>query len=123
MPFGAGQFQNREPGLGYFFLGSELVAVGLSVGFFWGVESLRELDGRFSRQSYPLAQSLQRAQIISGGIALGLMVSGVIQALWRYQDRYNLGNFLDLDSEAESFQEQEVGTDEDLPFSKTQPGR
>lgn len=123
LPFGAGQFQNREPGLGYFFLGSELVAVGLSIGFFWGVESLRELDGRFSRQSYPLAQSLQRAQIISGGIALGLMVSGIIQALWRYQDRYNLGNYLDLDSEAESFQEQEVVTDEDLPFSKTQPSR
>lgn len=108
LPFGAGQFQNREPGLGYFFLGSELVAVGLSAGFFWGVESLRELDGRYSRQNYSLAQSLQRAQIISGGIALGLMVSGIIQAVWRYQDRYNLGNYLDLDSKDESFHEQEA---------------
>ena len=120
LPFGAGQFQNRNPELGYFFLGSELVAVGLSAGFFWGVESMREIDGRFSRQNYPIAQSLQRAQIISGGIALGLMVSGVIQALWRYQDRYNLGNYLDLDSEAESVDEQEAVTEDDLPFVKNQ---
>ena len=96
LPFGAGQFQNQEPGLGYFFLGSELIAVGLSAGFFWGVESLRQSDGRFMKRDYLFAQQLQRAQLISGGVAIGLMVSGVILALLRYQDRHDLGNYLDL---------------------------
>ena len=96
LPFGAGQFQNREPGLGYFFLGSELISVGLSAGFFWGVESLRQSDGRFMKRDYLFAQQLQRAQMISGGVAIGLMVSGVLLALWRYKDRHDLGNYLDL---------------------------
>ncbi len=96
LPFGAGQFQNREPGLGYFFLGSELIAVGLSAGFFWGIESLRQEDGRFITEDYLLAQQLQRAQLVSGGVAMGLMVSGILLALWRYQDRHDLGNYLDL---------------------------
>jgi hypothetical protein len=110
LPFGAGQFQNREPGLGYFFLGSELVAVGLSAGFFLGVESLRQSDGRFTSQDYLFAQELQRAQIVSGGIALGLIVGGIIQALWRYKDRHDLGNYLDLNEEDkdESLQEDEL---------------
>jgi hypothetical protein len=115
LPFGAGQFQNRESGLGYFFLGSELVAVGLSAGFFWGVESLRQSDGRFTSQDYLFAQELQRAQIVSGGIALGLIVGGIIQALWRYKDRHDLGNYLDLNEEDKDESLQEGDLVEPLP--------
>ena len=101
VPFGAGQFQNQDPGLGYFFLASELVAVGMSAGFFWGVESLRLPNGRYSRDSYIFAHQLQRAQVISGGIAIGLMMSGVIHALLTFKKRHDVGNYLDSDLQYE----------------------
>ena len=101
VPFGAGQFQNRDQGLGYFFLASEVIAVGMSAGFFWGVESLRLPNGRFSKDDYAVAQQLQRAQVVSGGIAVGLMVSGVIHAVLNYKKRHDVGNYLDSDLQYE----------------------
>jgi hypothetical protein len=95
LPFGAGQFQNRDESLGYFFLASELIAVGLSTGFFWGVESLRLPNGRYAKEDYLTARQLQRAQIVSGGIAVGLMVSGVIHAFVTFKPRHDVGNYLD----------------------------
>ena len=38
---------------------------------------------------------MQRAQVISGGVAIGLMVSGIAHALWNFKQRHNLGNHLD----------------------------
>ena len=101
VPFGAGQFQNRDQGLGYFFLASELIAVGMSAGFFWGVESLRLPNGRYSKDNYAFAQQLQRAQVISGGVAVGLMISGVIHALLNFKKRHDVGNYLDSDLQYE----------------------
>ena len=99
IPFGVGQFQNRDQGLGYFFLASEVIAVGLSAGFFWGVEALRQADGRFLREDYTVAHRMQNAQVISGGVALGLMISGVVHALWRFKPYHDLGNYLDPEGE------------------------
>jgi hypothetical protein len=85
-PFGVGQFQNQDTKMGYTFLISELIATGLSIGFFFGVESLRQPNGTFSIEEISNAQRLQSAQMISGSIAIGLMVSGVIHAFIFFQE-------------------------------------
>ena len=97
LPFGIGQFQNRDKSLGYFFMASEIIALGLSAGFFWSIEGLRQSDGRFAREDFSVAQRLQKAQIISGGVTIGLALSGIIHALWRFKDHHDLGNYLDPD--------------------------
>ena len=114
VPFGAGQFQNRDQGLGYFFLASEVIAVGMSAGFFWGVESLRLPNGRYSKDNYAFVQQLQRAQVISGGVAVGLMISGVIHALLNFKKRHDVGNYLDSDLQYED--DITSGDDDDPQF-------
>ncbi len=86
VPFGAGQFQNDQPVLGALFLGSELLAVSLSIGFYAGVEDLRQPDGRFAREDVSRAESLQTAQLVSGGAALALMVAGITHALLTFKE-------------------------------------
>ena len=86
MPFGLGQFQNNDTALGVLFLGTELAAAGLSLGLYASVENLRK-EGRFAREDISRVRSLQTAQVISGGIALGMMVGGIVHALWTYQDQ------------------------------------
>jgi tetratricopeptide (TPR) repeat protein len=86
MPFGIGQFQNGDVALGATFLASELAAIGLSVGFFVAVEDLRQTDGRVAHADLPRAESMQRAQLISGGAAVGLMILGAAHALLTFKD-------------------------------------
>lgn len=93
LPFGVGQFQNEDAGVGYFFLGSELVATALSAGFFWKIESMRQSNGRFARQEIAYARELQSAQLISAGVAVGLVLSGVIHALIFYEPQLPLRRF------------------------------
>ncbi|MCA9540039.1 MAG: hypothetical protein KC620_14175 [Myxococcales bacterium] len=85
LPFGIGQFQNGDDALGYTFLSTEVVAIGLSGFFFLAVEDLRQTDGRFARSDVARAENYQTAQLISGGIALGLMVTGIAHALLTYE--------------------------------------
>lgn len=80
VPFGVGQFQNEDVGWGLFFLSSEIVAIGASVGFFAAVENLRGDDGRFASRDYTRANELQSAQLISAGAAVALIVAGIVHA-------------------------------------------
>ncbi len=86
VPFGVGQFQNEDALWGATFLGSEVLGVGLSIGFFAAVEQLRQPSGQFLREDRAQAESLQQAQLLSGAIAVGLMVAGVIHAQVTFQD-------------------------------------
>ena len=85
LPFGVGQFQNDDPRAGYFFLSAELITTLASVGLFWQIEQMRQDNGRFARADVSFARELQSAQLITGGVALGLALSGVIHALINYQ--------------------------------------
>lgn len=87
MPFGLGQFQNDDPIMGATFLGTEVLAAGLSFGFFAAVEQLRQPSGRFQPQDKSQAETLQQAQLISGGVALALMVAGVIHAQITFEEQ------------------------------------
>lgn len=86
LPFGAGQFQNGDTGLGAAFLSTELVATGLSVAFFLAVEDLRQDDGRFASEDIDRAASLQTAQLVSGGIALALAIAGIVEAQINFRE-------------------------------------
>ncbi len=87
MPFGVGQFQNDQPILGASFLASELLTLGLSSGFFLSVEHLRQPSGRFASADYERAQKYQTAQLVSGGIAAGLMIVGIAHALLTFKEQ------------------------------------
>ncbi len=86
MPFGIGQFQNDQAGLGAVFLGTELLASGLSVGFYLAVQDLRDADGSFPRSDVTRAKSLYQAQLISGGIAVALIIAGIVQAHYAFDE-------------------------------------
>ncbi len=86
MPFGIGQFQNDDAGLGALFLGTELLASGLSVGFYLAVQDLRDADGSFPRGDVTRAKSLYQAQMISGGIAVALIIAGIVQAHYAFDE-------------------------------------
>ncbi len=90
VPFGVGQFQNDQPVAGALFLGGEVLAVSLSVGFFAAVEDLRLDSGRFAREDVSRAESMQNAQLIAGGAALALMAVGVIHALTTFQEELDM---------------------------------
>lgn len=91
MPFGIGQFQNDDDLVGGLFLGGELVAISLSVSFLFAAEDLRNATGRFDRADVAQARNFQTAQLVSGGVALALMIGGAIHALSNFEEEKELG--------------------------------
>ena len=87
LPFGIGQFQNDDPVWGGIFLGTQVVAVGLSVGFFSMAESLRGEGGNYAPADLNRARDLQTGQLISGGVAVGLMAVGIAHALFTFEPK------------------------------------
>ncbi len=90
LPFGAGQFQNRDPVLGAIFLGTEVAAISVSVASYLAVESLRGADGRFRNADVSQARAYQRLQVYTGAAALTLMVAGIAEALISFEPRFKL---------------------------------
>jgi len=90
VPFGVGQFQNDQPVAGALFLGSEVLAISLSIGFFAAVEDLRLDNGLFAREDLSRAESMQSAHLVSGGIALAVMAIGVVHALATFEEELDV---------------------------------
>ena len=86
MPFGVGQFQNNDATTGAIFLTTELVATALSAGLLIAVENLRKSNGQFESSDFERARNLQTGQLVSGGIALALMVGGAAHALANFEE-------------------------------------
>lgn len=84
VPFGIGQFQNEDPLWGGLFLGTELIASGLSVAFYAKTWRLRN-DPGYSRLDEQRARNYQTTYMVSGISAVSLMVVGVVHALLSYQ--------------------------------------
>jgi len=81
VPFGAGQFQNDDLGLGLTFLLTEAATLATSIGCYAWVEGLRGSDGFYSASNYQTALAARTTQIVAGGVFLGLVVGGATQAL------------------------------------------
>lgn len=90
LPFGAGQFQNGDEALGYALLATQVAAVGTSVACYLAIEDLRQPDNLFDRADVQNARTLQDVQLWSGGIALALMVGGVVHAWATFVDEVPL---------------------------------
>ncbi|MFN3197979.1 MAG: hypothetical protein ACE366_06110 [Bradymonadia bacterium] len=80
LPFGAGQFQNGDHKLGWFFMISEGAAAMTSLACFLAIESLRQDNTRFRQDETDLAQNLQTVQLTSAYLAIGLGLVGIIEA-------------------------------------------
>lgn len=87
LPFGIGQFQNDDPIWGGVFLGTEVAAIGLSVGFWAMVKNLSNDAGTYSPLDAARARDLRTGQYISGGVAVGLMVVGIAHALFTFEPK------------------------------------
>ena len=90
LPFGVGQFQNGQDGLGYALLATQLAAGATSLGSFLAVENLRQTNGRFDRADVGNAQTLQQVQLWTGAAALALMVGGAVHAWVTFVDEVPL---------------------------------
>src|SRR5262249_10886905 len=81
VPFGAGQFQNDNLGLGLTFLLTEAATLATNIGCYFWIEGLRGPDGFYSGSNYQTALAARTTQIVSISAFGGLAVGGVIEAL------------------------------------------
>ncbi len=83
MPFGIGQFQNGDAGLGAFFVATESVALGAALSFtgawVW-LDAQRQRMGPTSTIDTGLLRGLQIADWVAVGVFGALAVAGVIEA-------------------------------------------
>jgi hypothetical protein len=87
VPFGAGQFQNRDTVKGGLFAGGQALAIGLNLTSFVIIENLRNENGRFSPQDHDTAHRLRGVQY-GALIGFGLLYLGsVVDALQNYESQ------------------------------------
>jgi tetratricopeptide (TPR) repeat protein len=86
LPFGVGQFQNGQRAKGAFFLGTELLTVGTSIGI-WGylVNKYGIRSTQVPLEDGPRVRLLQQIEIGTGVAFFGLYVWGVIDANLNYK--------------------------------------
>ncbi len=86
VPFGVGQFQNKEVPKGLFFLGAELVTVGTSISI-WGylVNKYGIRSDQVPLDEGPRVRRLQQIEIGTGIAFFGLYLWGVIDANLHYK--------------------------------------
>jgi hypothetical protein len=83
MPFGVGQFANREPGKGGVVLASQLVGIGLSIGTFIAIKAWEGGDGRLPNDAKTQAttSSLYILHWVGWGIFGASYAYGVVDGL------------------------------------------
>lgn len=113
VPFGAGQFQNRQTRKGWLFLGAEAVLAATSVGAFvtnfavYGVRPTRpcldpvmpRADGlpgscapdRIDHSGENTSRNLTRVQVASGALFFGVAIWGIVDALRHFQAEVTVG--------------------------------
>lgn len=88
LPFGVGQFQNRDPWLGYLFLGSEVILAGTAIG---AMVIQLDLNARADDDPppdpddlNPKLQAAHQTMLITSWGFLGVATIGVLQAQLAY---------------------------------------
>lgn len=85
IPFGAGQFQNKEPTKGALFLSGQLLALGINVTAYFVSLNLESYDGYYSAGNSERAKQWRIVQYTSLGVLVALMVGGVIDAVIHHE--------------------------------------
>lgn len=84
IPFGAGQFQNRQVGKGIFFLATQVATASASLGVFAYLRTKYE-RGLVPVQDAESARRLQLVQVGAGWAFVGLAAWGVVDALLHHR--------------------------------------
>jgi hypothetical protein len=87
VPFGAGQFQNKQPGRGVLFAASQGVAAGISVGIFVYLAGKYGIVANVPPSDGPGVHQLEQVEIGAGVAFWALYTWGVVDSLLHYKPR------------------------------------
>ncbi len=87
VPFGAGQFQNKQRTKGILFFGSELVTFGASAGIFLYLGTKYGLVAKVPLEEGARVRRYQQIEIATGLAFLGIHAYGVVDSLLHYKSR------------------------------------
>jgi hypothetical protein len=85
VPFGVGQFVNGQTTKGALFLTGQVLTLGMNIGAFAGIESLRGDDGLFSPADAVTARRLRIVQYVGLGAFGALAIWGIVDAFLNFQ--------------------------------------
>ena len=91
IPFGVGQFQNGDKISGQLLLTGQALTATSSAVLFFAVESLRTESGRFRSSDIARSRQYRDAQLITGAVAIGLALIGIIEAQINFVPTESLG--------------------------------
>lgn len=83
IPFGAGQYQNKQLGKALFFSISETTLGGVSLGLYL-YQLFNYSDGEVPAEEVDTVRNLQIVQITTGALCLGIAAWGIIDSLAHY---------------------------------------
>jgi hypothetical protein len=90
VPFGAGQFQNKQPGRGVLFAASQGVAAGISVGIFVYLAGKYGIVANVPPGDSPGVHQLEQVEIGAGVAFWALYTWGVVDSLLHYKPRVQI---------------------------------
>lgn len=90
VPFGAGQFQNKQPGRGVLFAASQGVAAGISVGIFVYLAGKYGIVANVPPSDGPGVHQLEQVEIGAGVAFWALYTWGVVDSLLHYKPRVQI---------------------------------
>jgi len=90
VPFGAGQFQNKQPTRGILFAAGQGITGGLSVGIFIYLAGKYGFNAAVPLAEVPGASQLQQVEIGAGVAFYALYAWGVVDSLLNYKPRVQI---------------------------------
>ncbi|MBA3391127.1 MAG: tetratricopeptide repeat protein [Deltaproteobacteria bacterium] len=87
VPFGAGQFQNKQTAKGILFASGQGVTFGTSAGIFLYLATKYGLVGKVPLEDGPGVRRLQQIEIATGAAFFGIYAWSVVDALLNYKPR------------------------------------
>lgn len=90
MPFGAGQFQNKQPVRGILFAAGETLTVGISAGIYAYLAGKYGLKATVPVADVPGVLRLQQIEVGTGIAFFALYAGGVVDALLHYKPRVQI---------------------------------
>jgi tetratricopeptide (TPR) repeat protein len=90
MPFGAGQFQNKQPTRGIVFAAGEGLTAGLSAGIFLYLSGKYGLNAAVPAPEVPGVRQLEQIEIGAGIAFFAIYALGVVDSLLHYKPRVQI---------------------------------
>jgi len=87
IPFGVGQFVNGRPKKAAGFLSTQVIGLGVNIGAFIAIETLRGDDGMFSSSNASKARIMRYVQYAGLGVFVVSAVWGILDALHDFKEQ------------------------------------